>query len=536
RQNGLQVESAASGFLMMVGMTSPGGQFDEVALNDYLARNVVPELRRIDGVGRVQLFGAEQAMRVWVDPDKLTAYGLTMQDLAQAIEQQNAQIAPGRIGDEPASPGQRLTVPLTVQGQLATPAQFAAIVLRAGADGSKVLLGDVARVELGAQSYAFANRENGVPATSAAIQLAPGGNAVRTAAAVRERLAELTANLPPGMAYSVPFDTASFVKLSIEKVIYTLLEAMLLVFLVMYLFLQNLRYTLIPAIVAPIALLGTFALMLVAGFSINSLTMFGMVLAIGIIVDDAIVVVENVERLMASHGLSPREATVQAMREITGAVIGITLVLTAVFIPMAFASGSVGVIYRQFALAMAVSILFSALLALSLTPALCATLLRPVAPDHQHKRGFFGAFNRAFERFGAGYGARVQRLLGRSGRMMVVFAVIGALLAGAIWLLPSSFLPEEDQGYFMTSIQLPTGATSERTLDVVKAFEAHVATRPALDVNLVVQGFSFAGSGPNAAMAFTMLKDWDQRNGASAGEEAALAQQAMADSVEGMVM
>lgn len=536
RQNGLQVESAASGFLMMVGMTSPRGQFDEVALNDYLARNVVQELRRIEGVGRVQLFGAEQAMRVWVDPDKLTAYGLTMQDLAQAIEQQNAQIAPGRIGDEPALPGQRLTVPLTVQGQLATPAQFATIVLRAGADASQVLLGDVARVELGAQSYAFANRENGVPATSAAIQLAPGGNAVRTAAAVRERLAELTANLPPGMAYSVPFDTAPFVKLSIEKVIYTLLEAMLLVFLVMYLFLQNLRYTLIPAIVAPIALLGTFALMLVAGFSINSLTMFGMVLAIGIIVDDAIVVVENVERLMASHGLSPREATVQAMREITSTVVGITLVLTAVFIPMAFASGSVGVIYRQFALAMAVSILFSALLALSLTPALCATLLRPVAPDHQHKRGFFGAFNRAFERFSAGYGARVQRLLGRSGRMMVVFAVIGALLAGAIWLLPSSFLPEEDQGYFMTSIQLPTGATSERTLDVVKAFEAHVATRPALDVNLVVQGFSFAGSGPNAAMAFTMLKDWDQRNGASVGEEAALAQQAMADSVEGTVM
>jgi len=536
RQNGLQVESAASGFLMMVGMTSPGGQFDEVALNDYLARNVVPELRRIEGVGRVQLFGAEQAMRVWVDPDKLTAYGLTMQDLAQAIEQQNAQIAPGRIGDEPALPGQRLTVPLTVQGQLATPAQFAAIVLRAGADGSQVLLGDVARVELGAQSYAFANRENGVPATSAAIQLAPGGNAVRTAAAVRERLAELTANLPPGMAYSVPFDTAPFVKLSIEKVIYTLLEAMLLVFLVMYLFLQNLRYTLIPAIVAPIALLGTFALMLVAGFSINSLTMFGMVLAIGIIVDDAIVVVENVERLMASHGLSPQEATVQALREITGAVIGITLVLTAVFIPMAFASGSVGVIYRQFALAMAVSILFSALLALSLTPALCATLLRPVAPDHQHKRGFFGAFNRAFDRFSAGYSERVRRLLGRSGRMMAAFAVVCVLLTLAVWQLPSSFLPEEDQGYFMTSIQLPTGATSERTLDVVKAFEAHVATRPALDVNLVVQGFSFAGSGPNAAMAFTMLKDWDQRNGASAGEEAALAQQAMADSVEGTVM
>jgi len=536
RQNGLQVESAASGFLMMVGMTSPNGQFDEVALNDYFARNIVQDLRRIDGVGRVQMFGAEQAMRIWVDPNALTAYGLTMDELAQAIEQQNAQIAPGRIGDEPALPGQRLTVPLTVQGQLTTPAEFAAVVLRADADGAKVVLGDVARVELGAESYAFSNRENGVAATSAAIQLSPGANAVRTAAAVRARLAELAPTLPAGMAYSVPFDTAPFVKVSIEKVIYTLLEAMALVFLVMFLFLQNLRYTLIPAIVAPIALLGTFAVMLVAGFSINSLTMFGMVLAIGIIVDDAIVVVENVERLMATQGLSPREATSRAMREITGAVIGITLVLTAVFIPMAFGSGSVGVIYQQFTLSMAVSILFSALLALSLTPALCATLLRPVGPDHHHKRGFFGAFNRAFERLTARYGNRVTRLVGRSGRMMAAFAVLCAVLVIAARELPSSFLPEEDQGYFMTSIQLPTGATTERTLDVVKAYETHVASRPGLDANMVVLGFSFAGSGPNAAIAFTMLKDWDQRHGATAAEEAALAQQAMADNVEGTVM
>ena len=536
RQNGLQVESAASGFLMMVGMTSPNGLHDEVALNDYLSRNIVQELRRIEGVGRVQLFGAEQAMRIWVDPAKLTAYGLSMNELAQAIEQQNAQIAPGRVGDEPALPGQRLTIPLTVEGQLSTPEQFAAIVLRAAADGSKVVVGDVARVELGAQSYAFSNRENGVAATSAAIQLSPGANAVHTAQAVRDRLAELAPSMPTGMAYSVPFDTAPFVKVSIEKVIYTLLEAMVLVFLVMYLFLQNMRYTLIPAIVAPIALLGTFAVMLLAGFSINSLTMFGMVLAIGIIVDDAIVVVENVERLMATHGLSPREATSRAMKEITGAVIGITLVLTAVFIPMAFGSGSVGVIYQQFTLSMAVSILFSAFLALTLTPALCATLLRPVSPDHHDKRGFFGAFNRHFERLTGAYATRVARLVGRSGRMMAIFAVICAVLAFAAAQLPSSFLPEEDQGYFMTSIQLPTGATSERTLDVVKVFEAHVASRPALDANLVVQGFSFSGSGPNAAMAFTMLKDWDQRNGATASEETALAQQAMADTVEGTVM
>ncbi|WP_447770999.1 multidrug efflux RND transporter permease subunit [Aeromonas veronii] len=521
RQTGLQVESASSGFLMMVGMTSPDGRFDEVALNDYMARNIVQELRRIDGVGRVQLFGAEQAMRIWVDPAKLAAYGLTIGEVAQAIEQQNTQIAPGRLGDEPSLPGQRLTVPLTVQGQLTTPEAFAAIVLRAGGDGAKLVLGDVARVELGAQSYAFSNRENGVAATSAAIQLSPGANAVRTADAVRTRLAQLAPTLPAGMAYSIPFDSAPFVKVSIEKVIHTLLEAMVLVFLVMFLFLQNLRYTLIPAIVAPIALLGTFAV---------------MVLAIGIIVDDAIVVVENVERLMATRGLSPREATSQAMKEITGAVIGITLVLTAVFLPMAFGSGSVGVIYQQFTLSMAVSILISAFLALTLTPALCATLLRPVSPDHHEKRGFFGAFNRGFERFTAGYGARVTRLVGRSGRMMATFAALCAALAIGAAQLPSSFLPDEDQGYFMTSIQLPTGATSERTLEVVKAFEAHVASREALDTNLVVQGFSFSGAGPNAAMAFTMLKDWDQRHGATAAEEADQAQAAMANIPEGTVM
>lgn len=496
RQTGLQVESASSGFLMMVGMTSPDGRFDEVALNDYMARNIVQELRRIDGVGRVQLFGAEQAMRIWVDPGKLAAYGLTISEVAQAIEQQNVQIAPGRLGDEPALPGQRLTVPLTVEGQLTTPEAFAAIVLRAGSDGTKLVLGDVARVELGAQSYAFSNRENGVAATSAAIQLSPGANAVRTADAVRTRLAQLAPTLPAGMAYSIPFDSAPFVKVSIDKVIHTLLEAMVLVFLVMFLFLQNLRYTLIPAIVAPIALLGTFAVMLLAGFSINTLTMFGMVLAIGIIVDDAIVVVENVERLMATQGLSPREATSRAMKEISGAVIGITLVLTAVFIPMAFGSGSVGVIYQQFTLSMAVSILISAFLALTLTPALCATLLRPVSPSHHEKRGFFGAFNRGVERLTTGYSVRVTRLVGRSGRVMATFAALCAVLAIAATQLPSSFLPDEDQGYFMTSIQLPTGATSERTLAVIKEFEAHVASREALDTNLVVQGFSFSALAP----------------------------------------
>ncbi|WP_284602128.1 efflux RND transporter permease subunit [Dickeya dadantii] len=536
RQNGLQVESASSGFLLLVSLTSDSGRFDQVALSDYLARNVIEELRRVEGVGRVQLFGAEQAMRIWVDPNKLLSYGLTMNDLSTAITQQNAQIAPGRVGDAPTLPGQRVTIPLTVQGQLETPEQFAAIVLRAREDGSRVVLADVARVELGAQSYGFSVRENGKDATAAAVQLAPGANAVRTAAAIAQRMAELKPSMPAGMGYSLPFNTAPFVKISIEQVVRTLAEAMVLVFLVMYLFLQNVRYTLIPAIVAPIALLGTFTVMLAAGFSINVLTMFGMVLAIGIIVDDAIVVVENVERLMAQERLSPKAATTRAMKEITGAIVGITLVLSAVFIPMAFASGSVGVIYRQFTLSMAVSILFSAFLALTLTPALCATLLTPVADGHHEKRGFFGGFNRRFEQLTQHYAAGTRALLRRSGSMLLLFAALTGALAWIFRELPSDFLPQEDQGYFMTSIQLPSDATEARTRDVVKTYEQHIASRPGIASNMSILGFGFSGSGPNAAMAFTTLKDWSARNGATAQGEVALAQQAMSSIREGTAM
>ncbi|NPE60831.1 multidrug efflux RND transporter permease subunit [Dickeya dadantii] len=536
RQNGLQVESASSGFLLLVSLTSDSGRFDQVALSDYLARNVIEELRRVEGVGRVQLFGAEQAMRVWVDPNKLLSYGLTMNDLSTAITQQNAQIAPGRVGDAPTLPGQRVTIPLTVQGQLETPEQFAAIVLRAREDGSRVVLADVARVELGAQSYGFSVRENGKDATAAAVQLAPGANAVRTAAAIAQRMAELKSSMPAGMGYSLPFNTAPFVKISIEQVVRTLAEAMVLVFLVMYLFLQNVRYTLIPAIVAPIALLGTFTVMLAAGFSINVLTMFGMVLAIGIIVDDAIVVVENVERLMAQERLSPKAATTRAMKEITGAIVGITLVLSAVFIPMAFASGSVGVIYRQFTLSMAVSILFSAFLALTLTPALCATLLTPVADGHHEKRGFFGGFNRRFEQLTQHYAAGTRALLRRSGSMLLLFAALTGALAWIFRELPSDFLPQEDQGYFMTSIQLPSDATEARTRDVVKTYEQHIASRPGIASNMSILGFGFSGSGPNAAMAFTTLKDWSARDGATAQGEVALAQQAMSSIREGTAM
>ena len=537
RQNGLIVEAASSGFLMMVSLKSEDGRYSGTALSDYMARNLVEELRRIEGVGRVQLFGAEQAMRIWIDPGKLTDYQLSMAEINAAISQQNLLIAPGRLGGDPASSGQRVTVPLSAQGQLKTPQEFAAIVLRANPNGSKVVLGDVARVELGAQNYVFSTRENGKVSTAAAIQLAPGANAVRTSEAVKQRMEELKASMPSGMSYAIPFDTAPFAKISIQKVIMTLVEAMVLVFLVMYVFLQNARYTLIPAIVAPIALLGTFAVMMLTGFSINVLTMFGMVLAIGIIVDDAIVVVENVERIMATEGLPPKEATVKAMGEITTAVIGITLVLTAVFIPMALSSGSVGVIYKQFTLSMAVSILFSAFLALSLTPALCATILKPIEKGHHEKRGFFGWFNRRFDSLTDRYQSRIAKLTLRTGRVMALFVVLTAVVGFGFTKLPSAFLPLEDQGYFFTAVQLPTDATTERTLDVVNDYEKYVASRPGIESNLSVVGFGFSGAGSNVALNFTTLKDWKERNGANAFDESAAANAAMAGIAgEGSVM
>lgn len=535
RRMGLTVESAASDFLMIVTLNSRDGKYDELALGDYMARNIVQELKRLEGVGRVQTFGSEKAMRIWVDPARLVSYSLSLADITSAIQAQNAQIAPGRIGAEPTIPGQKVSIPLTVQGQLQTPEEFRAIVLRAEPDGSKLVLGDVARVEVGAQSLGSATLEDGRPAAAAGIQLAPGANAVRAAAAVRARLAELAPAMPDGMGYAVAFDTAPFVKISIEKVVQTLIEAMVLVFLVMLLFLQNIRYTLIPAIVAPIALLGTFSVMWAAGYSINVLTMFGMVLAIGIVVDDAIVVVENVERIMVAERLPPKEATQRAMKEITGAVIGITLVLSAVFIPMGLASGSVGAIYRQFTLSMAVSILFSAFLALTLTPALCASLLKPIGTGHHEKRSFFGWFNRTFNWMTEVYSGWISTLVRRTGRMMVIYAVIVAALAYGYMRLPSSFVPAEDQGNFMTSFTLPADATAERTLGIVKQYDAYVASRAAVAGNTSIIGFGFSGSGPNAAMAFTSLKDWGERD-TTVADEVAAATAAMARVPEGTVM
>ena len=535
RQNGINVEAANSGFLMMVGLKSATGQFEEADLSDYFARNVSDELRRVPGVGKVQLFGGEKALRIWLDPMKLHGYGLSVSDVLTAVGQQNALVSPGKTGDEPASAGQGVTYPITVKGQLSSVEAFRNITLKSDASGARLKLSDIARIESGLQSYAFGIRENGVPATAAAIQLSPGANAMSTASGVRARIDELSRVLPDGMAFTIPFDTAPFVKLSIMKVVQTFVEAMVLVFLVMLLFLHKIRCTLIPAIVAPVALLGTFTVMLLSGYSINILTMFGMVLAIGIIVDDAIVVVENVERLMEEKSLSPRDATRQAMQEITPAIIGITLVLTAVFIPMGFAEGSVGIIYRQFCISMAVSILLSAFLALTLTPALCATLLKPHKPGKRGGR-FAVGFNARFRSLTASYEAGLGAVLKRTGRMLLLYAALCAALFLGLSSLPSSFLPDEDQGYFMSSIQLPSDATMQRTLNVVKKFEEEIAARPDIESNIMILGFGFSGSGPNSAMAFTTLKDWKDRQGSTAQGEADRIQASMANVSDAVTM
>ncbi|MBH3453666.1 multidrug efflux RND transporter permease subunit [Pseudomonas monteilii] len=511
-QQGLQVEKVSTGFLLLATLTSEDGKLDETALSDILARNVMDEIRRLKGVGKAQLYGSERAMRIWIDPRKLIGFNLTPNDVAEAIAAQNAQVAPGSIGDLPTRGTQEITANVVVKGQLSTPEEFSAIVLRANPDGSTVTVGDVARVEIGAQEYQYGTRLNGKPATAFSVQLSPGANAMETATLVRAKMQDLARYFPEGVKYDIPYDTSPFVKVSIEQVINTLFEAMLLVFAVMFLFLQNLRYTLIPTLVVPVALMGTFAVMLAMGFSVNVLTLFGMVLAIGILVDDAIVVVENVERIMAEEGLPPKEATRKAMGQISGAIVGITLVLVAVFLPMAFMQGSVGVIYQQFSVSMAVSILFSAFLALSLTPALCATLLKPVAKGELHERkGFFGWFNRRFESLSNGYQGWVMQALKRSGRYLLVYAVLLAVLGYGFSQLPTAFLPTEDQGYTITDIQLPPGASRMRTEQVAAQIEAHNAEEAGVGNTTLILGFSFSGSGQNAALAFTTLKDWSER-------------------------
>ena len=520
-QQGVRVEKSASNFLLFAMLSSDNPAVTIDQLNDYAARNVLPELQRLPGVGSVTQFGSEQAMRVWVDPAKLKGFNLSLDQVNAAIRAQNAQVSAGNLGDLPNIVGQTVTAPIVVQGQMSSIEQFGDIVLRANTDGSSVRLKDVARIELGAQTYATSARFNGKPAVGLGVQLTPTANALATATAVKKRLGELQQFFPQGVSYAVPYDSSTFITVSIEKVVNTLLEAIALVFLVMFLFLQNWRYTIIPTIVVPIALLGTFGALLAMGFSINVLTMFGMVLVIGIVVDDAIVVVENVERIMNEEGLPPLEATRKAMGQISGAVIGITVVLISVFLPLAFFAGSVGNIYRQFSAVMAVSIAFSAFMALSLTPALCATLLKPVeAGHHLEKKGFFGWFNRVFKRTTKGYESFMSRMLRRSGRMMIIYALLVAVVGLVYTRLPTSFLPNEDQGYIIANVQLPAGAAQERTQAALESVEGFMLAQPEVASIVTVAGFSFSGQGQNAGLAFVMLKDWSERHGAEHSAQA----------------
>ena len=511
-QAGVRVDKSRANFLMFIMLSSDNPDIDVVGLGDYASRNVLPEIQRLPGIGQAQLFGTERAMRIWLDPAKMTGFNLSTAEVNAAIRAQNAQVSPGAIGDLPNIAGQSISATVVVNGQLSNTTQFGNIVLRANADGSTVRLKDVARIELGAQTFATAARLNGKPASGIGVQLAPSGNALASAKAVRERMAQLEPYFPKGVKWTIPYDASRFVKISISQVAETLVEAVVLVFLVMFLFLQNWRYTIIPTIVVPVALLGTFATLLALGFSINVLTMFGMVLVIGIVVDDAIVVVENVERIMSEEGLSPLDATRKAMGQISGAIIGVTVVLIAVFVPLAFFAGSVGNIYRQFSAVMVSSIAFSAFMALSLTPALCATLLKPVEAGHNHaKTGFFGWFNRGFSKTAKGYEGMVSRILKKAGRYLIIYLAIIAAVAVMYTRLPTSFLPGEDQGTILVNVSLPPGATLQRTEGVMEQVESFILKQPEVQSMVGILGFNFSGQGQNSGLAFVTLKEWDER-------------------------
>ncbi|MER1194634.1 multidrug efflux RND transporter permease subunit MexY [Pseudomonas aeruginosa] len=477
RRDGIYVEKAADSIQLIVTLTSSSGRYDAMELGEIASSNVLQALRRVEGVGKVETWGAEYAMRIWPDPAKLTSMNLSASDLVNAVRRHNARLTVGDIGNLGVPDSAPISATVKVDDTLVTPEQFGEIPLRIRADGGAIRLRDVARVEFGQSEYGFVSRVNQMTATGLAVKMAPGSNAVATAKRIRATLDELSRYFPEGVSYNIPYDTSAFVEISIRKVVSTLLEAMLLVFAVMYLFMQNFRATLIPTLVVPVALLGTFTVMLGLGFSINVLTMFGMVLAIGILVDDAIIVVENVERLMAEEGLSPHDATVKAMRQISGAIVGITVVLVSVFVPMAFFSGAVGNIYRQFAVTLAVSIGFSAFLALSLTPALCATLLRPIDADHHEKRGFFGWFNRAFLRLTGRYRNAVAGILARPIRWMLVYALVIGVVALLFVRLPQAFLPEEDQGDFMIMVMQPEGTPMAETMANVGAIVERINQR-----------------------------------------------------------
>lgn len=511
QRQGIKVEKSSAGFLMVVGMISTDGTFDQVDLSDYMVTNLVDELSRTEGVGSVNVFGAQYAMRIWLDPSKLAGFGLTPSDVVAAVSAQNAQISAGAFGAHPTVEGQQLNATITAQSLLSTPEDFRQIVLRAETDGGLVLIDDVARVEIGAENYATTARFNTNPSAGMAITLAPGANALETARAIKEKMEEFARFFPEGVDYVIPYDTTPFVEISIKEVVKTLFEAIGLVFLVMLLFLQNLRATIIPTLAVPVVLLGTFGVLAAAGFSINTLTMLAMVLAIGLLVDDAIVVVENVERIMEEEGLGPREATHKSMGQITGALVGIAMVLSAVFVPMAFFPGSTGVIYQQFAITIVSAMALSVVVAITLTPALCASLLKP--KGHEPQRGPFAWFNTGFNAVTKGYTGTVRWSVRRPVRVLLVYLALGVGMALMFVRTPTGFLPDEDQGILFTIIQTPTGATSGRTLDVVKQVENYYLEQETEVVDSIfgVVGFSLAGNGQNMGIAFVKLKDWDER-------------------------
>ncbi|AAM84630.1 multidrug efflux RND transporter permease subunit [Yersinia pestis] len=516
QQQGVSVEKSSSSFLMVAGFISEDGTMQQEDIADYVGSNIKDPISRTPGVGDVQLFGSQYAMRIWMDPHKLNNYKLTPVDVINAIKIQNNQVAAGQLGGTPPVPGQELNSSIIAQTRLTNAEEFSQILLKVNTDGSQVRLKDVAIVKLGAESYNIIARYNGKPAAGIGIKLATGANALNTSAAVKAELAKLQPFFPSGLTVVYPYDTTPFVKISINEVVKTLIEAIILVFLVMYLFLQNFRATLIPTIAVPVVLLGTFAILSAFGYSINTLTMFGMVLAIGLLVDDAIVVVENVERVMQEEGLPPKEATKKSMEQIQGALVGIALVLSAVFVPMAFFGGATGAIYRQFSITIVSAMVLSVLVALILTPALCATMLKPIKKgDHGPKTGFFGWFNNMFEKSTHHYTDSVANILRSTGRYLVIYLAIVIGMAVLFMRLPSSFLPEEDQGVFLTMVQLPAGATQERTQKVLNHVTDYYLDKEKNVVNSVftVNGFGFSGQGQNTGLAFVSLKNWDERKG-----------------------
>ncbi|MER9602714.1 efflux RND transporter permease subunit [Mesorhizobium sp. M0243] len=521
QSNGITVSKSSTGFLMVIGFVSTDGKMNSTDLADYVDATVNDTLKRVEGVGSTQLFGSGYAMRIWLDPDKLAKYALMPSDVASAIEAQNTQVSAGQLGGLPARKGQQLNATVTAKSRLQTAEQFRNIILKSQTDGSLVRLNDVATVELGAESYTTQANYNGKPAAGVAVNLATGANAINTAEAVRSTIARLSSTFPQGVEVVYPYDTSPFVRLSIEEVVKTLAEAIVLVFLVMFIFLQNLRATIIPTIAVPVVLLGTFGVLSLFGYSVNTLTMFAMVLAIGLLVDDAIVVVENVERVMQEEGLPPKEATRKSMHEITGALIGIATVLSAVFVPMAFFGGSTGIIYRQFSVTIVSAMVLSVLVALVLTPALCATILRP-PKDHATQTGPFGWFNRVFDRGTLAYRDGSHGIINRSWRFLVVFLAIVVAVGWMFARLPSSFLPEEDQGILITSVQLPVGATQDRTERVLAEVTDHYLNqeKDVVDGVFTASGFGFGGAGQNVGIAFVRLKDFDLRKSPASAAQA----------------